>query len=198
MCFLFFVLSWFLFFLCELSGLFMSEKALTLISGGIKSGKSSWAQQQGEKISGTRAFIATAQALDDEMKNRIAKHRQSRGDAWVTFEEPKDLASLVDDISNRFDIILIDCLTIWLSNLLTIYRMDEEAAAQQIVGLSACFSRAASRLFVISNETGMGIIPADALSRLYQRLLGRLNSQVAAAADEVYLMVSGIPVKIKP
>ena len=176
----------------------MAERTLTLVTGGIKSGKSSWALQQGEKLSGARAFIATAQALDDEMKNRIAKHRQSRGDAWVTFEEPKDLVPLVDDITGRFDIILIDCLTIWLSNLLTIYSMDEEAAAQQIVGLSACLSRTASRVYVISNETGMGIIPADPLSRLYQRLLGRLNSEVAAAADEVYLMVSGIPVKIKP
>jgi adenosylcobinamide kinase/adenosylcobinamide-phosphate guanylyltransferase len=176
----------------------MAEKTLTLVTGGIKSGKSSWAQQQAERLSGTRAFVATAQALDDEMKDRILKHRQARGDAWVTFEEPKDLAPLVDDITGRFDIILIDCLTIWLSNLLTIFRMDEEAVQQQIAGLSACFNRVSSRVFVISNETGMGIIPADPLSRLYQRLLGRLNSEVAAAADEVYLMVSGIPVKIKP
>jgi adenosylcobinamide kinase/adenosylcobinamide-phosphate guanylyltransferase len=176
----------------------MANRSLTLVTGGIKSGKSFWAQQQAERISGTRAFVATAQALDDEMKDRIAKHRQARGDAWVTFEEPKDLVLLVDDITGRFDIILIDCLTIWLSNLLTIFRMDEEAVQQQIAGLSACFNRVSSRVFVISNETGMGIIPADPLSRLYQRLLGRLNSEVAAAADEVYLMVSGIPVKIKP
>jgi adenosylcobinamide kinase/adenosylcobinamide-phosphate guanylyltransferase len=176
----------------------MPEKILTLVTGGIKSGKSSWAQQQAERLSGTRAFVATAQALDDEMKDRIAKHRQARGDAWVTFEEPKDLVSLMDDITGRFDIVLIDCLTIWLSNLLTICQMDEEAAVRQIAGLSACFSRTSSRVFVISNETGMGIIPADPLSRLYQRLLGSLNSEVAAAADEVYLMVSGIPVKIKP
>jgi adenosylcobinamide kinase/adenosylcobinamide-phosphate guanylyltransferase len=176
----------------------MANRSLTLVTGGIKSGKSSWAQQQAERLSGTRAFVATAQTLDDEMKDRILKHRQARGDAWVTFEEPKDLAPLVDDITGRFDIILIDCLTIWLSNLLTIFRMDEEAVQQQIAGLSACFNRVSSRVFVISNETGMGIIPADPLSRLYQRLLGRLNSEVAAAADEVYLMVSGIPVKIKP
>ena len=176
----------------------MSGKLLTLVTGGIKSGKSSWAQQQAERLNGTRAFVATAQALDDEMKDRIAKHRQARGDAWVTFEEPKDLVPLVDDITGRFDIVLIDCLTIWLSNLLTLYRMDEEAVQQQIAGFSACFSRLSSRVFVVSNETGMGIIPADALSRLYQRLLGRLNSEVAALAGEVYLIVSGIPVKIKP
>ena len=176
----------------------MSEKKLTLVTGGIKSGKSSWAQQQAEHLNGTRAFVATALALDDEMKSRIAKHRQSRGDAWVNFEEPKDLVPLLDDISGRFDIILIDCLTVWVSNLLTIYGLDEEAAAKQISGLSACFSRLTTRDFVVSNETGMGIIPADPLSRLYQRLLGRLNSEVAAAADAVYLMVSGIPVKIKP
>ena len=177
---------------------YMTPKNLTLVTGGIKSGKSSWAQQQAERLSGTRAFVATAQALDDEMKDRIAKHRQARGDAWVTFEEPKDLVPLVDDITGRFDIVLIDCLTIWLSNLLTIFRMDENAVQQQIAGLSAGFNRVSSRVFVISNETGMGIIPADPLSRLYQRLLGRLNSEVAAAADAVYLMVSGIPVKIKP
>ena len=176
----------------------MAEKTLTLVTGGIKSGKSFWAQQQAERLSGTRAFVATAQALDDEMKERIAKHKQARGDAWVTFEEPKDPVTLVNDITGRFDIILIDCLTIWVSNLLTIYQMDEDAAAQQIAGLSACLSRAAAQVFVISNETGMGIIPADALSRLYQRLLGSLNSKVAAAADEVYLMVAGIPVRIKP
>lgn len=176
----------------------MPEKTLTLVTGGIKSGKSSWAQQQGEKISGARAFVATALALDDEMKDRILKHRQARGEAWVTFEEPKDLVPLLEDISGRFDIILVDCLTIWLSNLLTMYGMDEEAAALQIGGLGACFNRLPSCVFVVSNETGMGIIPADPLSRLYQRLIGRLNSEVAAAADEVYLMVSGIPVKIKP
>jgi adenosylcobinamide kinase / adenosylcobinamide-phosphate guanylyltransferase len=175
----------------------MPEKTLTLVTGGIKSGKSSWAQQQAEKLSGTRTFIATAQALDDEMKDRIAKHRQARGDAWVTFEEPKDLVQLVDDITGRFDVILIDCLTIWVSNLLTIFNMNEEAAAREITALSACLKRVAFKAFVISNETGMGIIPADPLSRLYQRLLGRLNSEVAALADEVYLMVSGIPVKIK-
>jgi len=176
----------------------MTPKTLTLVTGGIKSGKSSWAQQQAEKLSGTRAFVATAQALDDEMKDRIRQHRQARGDAWTTFEEPKDLVPLVDDITGRFDIVLIDCLTIWLSNLLTILRMDEEATVQQITGLVNCFRKISSRVFVVSNETGLGIIPADALSRLYQRLLGRLNSEVAAAADEVYLMVSGIPVKIKP
>jgi adenosylcobinamide kinase / adenosylcobinamide-phosphate guanylyltransferase len=176
----------------------MAERTLTLITGGIKSGKSSWTQQQAELLNGSRAFVATALALDDEMKSRIAKHRQFRGDAWVTFEEPKDLVLLVDDISDRFDIILIDCLTVWLSNLLTIYGLNEEAAVKQISGLSACFSRLTPRAFVVSNETGMGIIPADPLSRLYQRLLGRLNSEVAAAADAVYLMVSGIPVKIKP
>ncbi|MCX5903913.1 MAG: bifunctional adenosylcobinamide kinase/adenosylcobinamide-phosphate guanylyltransferase [Proteobacteria bacterium] len=176
----------------------MPEKTLTLVTGGIKSGKSAWAQQQAERLSGTRAFVATALPLDDEMKTRIRRHREARGDAWVTFEKPKDLVPLLDDISGRFDIILVDCLTIWLSNLLTMYGMDEEAAARQIAGLSACFNRVSSRVFVISNETGMGIIPADPLSRLYQRLLGSLNSEVAAAADEVYLMVSGIAVNIKP
>jgi adenosylcobinamide kinase/adenosylcobinamide-phosphate guanylyltransferase len=176
----------------------MAEKSLTLVTGGIKSGKSSWAQQQAELLSGTRAFVATAQALDDEMQKRIAKHRQARGDAWVTFEEPKDLAPLVDDLSARFDIILIDCLTVWLSNLLTLFNRDEADAEKQITGLVHCLSTVSIRVFAVSNETGMGIIPADPLSRLYQRLLGSLNSQVAAAADEVYLMVSGIPVKIKP
>jgi adenosylcobinamide kinase/adenosylcobinamide-phosphate guanylyltransferase len=174
------------------------QESLVLITGGIKSGKSSRAQQLGEAIDGKRAFVATALPLDDEMQERIKKHQSERGDRWATFEEAKDIVQLLEDLSERFDVILIDCITLWLSNLLTIYNFDTSAIRQQSDELIVALNQRKAKIILVTNEVGMGIIPADSLSRSYQNLLGTVNRNISDAADAVYFMVSGIPVKIKP
>ncbi len=176
----------------------MANQKLTLVTGGIKSGKSSLALKMGEEIIGHRAFIATALPLDDEMQQKIKLHQEERGSRWTTFEEPKDIISLIDGITNKFDVILIDCLTLWLSNLLTVYHMDSAAIQQKYKELIACLKKQDANIIIVTNEVGMGIIPSDSLSRSFQNLLGKLNREIAQLADNVFFMVSGLPVKVKP
>ena len=170
---------------------------IILVTGGMKSGKSTWAMHFGENCASTRAFIATATACDDEMKRKIIAHQRERGDRWNTFEESRAVAQLLKNIEKDFDIVLIDCLTIWVSNLLTIYRLTEDTVLQEIDILMEALRESQTRVILVSNEVGMGIMPADSLSRSYQRLLGSVNKKIAGIADSVYFMVSGIPQKIK-
>jgi len=173
------------------------EKEIILVTGGVKSGKSYWALQCGEEKGSERAFIATATALDMEMERRILKHQKERGDRWTTFEEPRDVSGLFERIKEGFDVVLIDCLTLWVSNLLTIYNMTEDSILQETGKFISALERDASRIILVTNEVGMGIIPADHVSRSCQDLLGSLNRGAAGIADSVYLMVSGIAQKIK-
>lgn len=173
------------------------NSSLILVTGGIKSGKSAYAQQLGEEVTGNRAFIATALALDEEMRERIRKHQADRRDKWETFEEPRDIGPLIERLSGIFGIILVDCLTMWISNLLTVHNLGPETIEKHAYELIKSLSARKSKIILVTNEVGMGIIPADSLSRSYQNLLGRLNRNIAAIADAVYLLVSGIPVAIK-
>ena len=170
---------------------------ITLITGGVASGKSAWALKLGETCGSNRAFLATATAQDAEMQQKIDTHRQERGNRWQTFEEPRDIAGTLEKIDGRFDVVIVDCLTLWVSNLLTLFGLSEHAAGQECARLVAAAHHAASPLILVSNEVTMGIMPADALSRSYQRLLGRLNKDMAAVAGTVYYMVCGIAQKIK-
>jgi adenosylcobinamide kinase/adenosylcobinamide-phosphate guanylyltransferase len=170
---------------------------ITVVTGGIKSGKSLWAQQRGESINGNRAFIATALALDEEMTERIKKHQTERAGKWITYEESLNVVPLIEDLAVRFDVMLLDCLTMWVSNLLTVYNASAELVQEKSDELTACLAGKKSHIIMVTNEVGMGIIPSDPLSRAYQRLLGRLNRGVTFVASELYMMVSGVPVKIK-
>jgi adenosylcobinamide kinase/adenosylcobinamide-phosphate guanylyltransferase len=170
---------------------------IILVTGGMKSGKSTWALEIGEKSASNRAFIATATAGDDEMKRKIIAHQSERGDRWNTFEEPRTVAQLLKDIEKDFKIVLIDCMTLWVSNLLTIYSLTEDAVIQEIDALMEALRESSTPVILISNEVGMGIMPADSLSRCYQRLLGSVNKKIAGIADSVYFMVAGISQKIK-
>ena len=170
---------------------------ITIVTGGIKSGKSLWAQKFGESICGSRAFIATALALDEEIQQRIKKHQFDRANKWTTWEEPLDIVPLLEDLTAKFDVVLLDCLTMWVSNLLTVYNLSEEQVKQKSDDLIACLSGKNSQIILVTNEVGMGIIPNDQLSRSFQSLLGRLNREVAYVADNLYLMVSGIPIEVK-
>jgi adenosylcobinamide kinase/adenosylcobinamide-phosphate guanylyltransferase len=174
----------------------MSEKSggIVFIVGGAKSGKSSFALAKAETFAGRKAFIATAESLDDEMKERIQRHRDQRGENWETFEEPKEMARVLKEVKVGYSAALIDCLTLWLSNLL---HSRQDPDREIAFFLSALREGGHPPFFIVSNEVGMGIVPENALARRFRDLAGRLNQEVAAIADEVYLVTAGIPLRIK-
>ena len=189
----------------------LSTPRLILILGGARSGKSAFAEQLAASSGQSIAFIATATAGDDEMRARIARHRASRPAHWHTIEEPFDLAGAVQHAATLADVLLLDCITLWLSNYLS--RQDETndraigtsnplfdaAATQEIQNLLAAFASLdpCKTLIVITNEVGLGIVPAYPLGRLYRDTLGLVNQRLAEAAQRVYLLIAGIAVDIK-
>lgn len=164
-----------------------------LVLGGARSGKSRRAEALAEASGRALIYIATAEALDDEMRERIACHRASRAEGWRTVEAPRALAAAIaaEDASDR--VLVIDCLTLWLSNLL-IADDDLEAAGD---ALAAEVVRLRGEIIFVSNEVGFGIVPDNALARRFRDAAGRLNQRIAAACDAVELVVAGIPVKVK-
>jgi adenosylcobinamide kinase/adenosylcobinamide-phosphate guanylyltransferase len=165
------------------------------VIGGARSGKSSFALEKAGSFPGKKAYIATAEALDEEMKERIEKHRGERGKDWETFEEPIKMAGVLREMGNGYAAAVIDCLTLWLSNLL----LRPENPEAEIEGFLAFLKEGDHPpFFVVSNEVGMGIVPGNAISRRFRDLAGRLNQEVAGIADEVYFVTAGIPVRIKP
>ena len=174
----------------------MSAKNI-LITGGCRSGKSRYALELAKSISGTKRFIATAEALDDEMRQRIDQHRQERGKDWQTIEEPLEISRILQQLGKEPGPVIVDCLTLWLSN-----RLMQEDSRQTIMNeieqvLKSISGQAATFIF-ITNEVGDGIVPENKLAREFRDLAGEINQRVAEFCDEVFVMVSGIPVKIKP
>lgn len=173
---------------------------IILITGGARSGKSAFALRQASLYSGKKAYIAAAEPLDNEMQERIEKHKIQRGKEWDAFEEPIKIADVIRETMGRYPVIVLDCLTLWLSNLLT-RQNDEEIVKIEledfITALKSFQSLSGSQLIIVSNEVGMGIVPDNALSRRFRDLAGVLNQKVAELADEAYLLVSGMPIKIK-
>jgi adenosylcobinamide kinase/adenosylcobinamide-phosphate guanylyltransferase len=171
---------------------------LIFITGGARSGKSKLALQLAERAGGKVAFIATARAGDDEMAERILIHQKSRPKEWTTVEEPKDMPSVLSELADH-DLVIIDCLTLLLSNLmLDDNGLDETGGIlgkmEDLVKASRNFK---GTVIIVSNEVGMGIVPENELARKFRDLAGRANQIMVNAADEVYLCVSGIPVKLK-
>ena len=173
----------------------MSSK-LILITGGARSGKSAFAEKLADDIAGKRAYLATAQALDAEMVERIEHHRKRRGDAWDTFEEPLAIAELVRKLQGRYSVVLLDCLTLWLSNVMARRSRDEEVL-EEVEDLAAALRSFDGSLFAVSNEVGLGIVPDNALARRFRDLAGFLNQRIAREADEAYFLAAGLPMKIK-
>jgi len=169
---------------------------LYFITGGARSGKSSFAEKLALDMTGKRAYIATAQALDDEMSARIEKHRIKRGNSWDTYEEPLAVAELLRKLTNRYQIVLLDCLTLWLSNVMAHTDGDGgvTSCSDELVKAAKDFGGVC---IVVSNEVGLGIVPDNPLARKYRDFAGILNQKVAQAADEVYFTAAGIPLKIK-
>jgi adenosylcobinamide kinase/adenosylcobinamide-phosphate guanylyltransferase len=171
-----------------------------LILGGARAGKSTFALRLAEERAGECgiAFIATAQALDEEMASRIARHREERPAHWTTIEEPYqiDEALLQTPESN---VVIIDCLTLFVSNWLLRSEKECDASIQNIVKrLLATIHSQKRTIICVSNEVGLGIVPDTPLARTFRDLLGRVNQQFAEAADEVYLLVAGLPLRLKP
>ena len=170
---------------------------LILVMGGARAGKSSFALRLAEEHASV-AFIATAQALDHEMAARIARHREERPPDWLTIEEPYAL----DDAlirATEADVVIVDCLTLFVSNWLLRSEDDNAPAIQQTTERFLARVQSGTKTVIcVSNEAGLGIVPENALARTFRDLLGRVNQQFAAAADEVYMLVAGLPLRLKP
>ncbi len=179
----------------------ISSKTLTLVLGGVRSGKSHYAQdlvaQSVVNGLGRVAFIATAEALDDEMQQRITRHREERPAGWTTLEAPVALEDAILQCSGNFDIVLVDCLTLWTSNLMTAEDSDSERIFARAAGLCEALRQVTSSVILVSNEVGSGIVPESSAGRLYRDLLGGVNQRVAAIADKVLLLVAGYPLTVK-
>ena len=171
------------------------QSKLIFVLGGAASGKSQAALDLAGP-GGPRAFVATGQALDREMKVRIERHRATRSPEWETEEVLTDLAKWFIDNSQSYHAIVIDCLTLWLSNV-TGKRQDNVAVSKATANLLQTIRATRARVVVVSNELGLGLVPATKAVRAFRDLAGRVNQQVAAEADEVYLVVSGLPLRLK-
>jgi adenosylcobinamide kinase/adenosylcobinamide-phosphate guanylyltransferase len=166
--------------------------SLTFIIGGARSGKSVHAERLIAKLPPPWIYIATAQAFDDEMRERIAMHQDRRDAGWRTLEAPLDLAGALQQVGEGAA-VLVDCLTLWLSN----HMLAEHDVTQECDRLEGALARPKGPWFVVSNEVGMGIVPDNQLARRFRDEAGRLNQRIAAVADRVILMAAGLPIEVK-
>lgn len=172
----------------------MTNKVV-LITGGARSGKSRYAEERARETGARRLYLATAEAKDEEMARRIAAHRERRGDGWLTVEEPIELPRELLRRRGEVDCALVDCLTLWTSNLLLLH--DVEAVTKKIDELINALTLLDFHVFFVTNEVGSAIVPDNALARSFRDLVGWTNQRVAQSADEVVLMVAGLPVFVK-
>ena len=176
---------------------------LILITGGARSGKSGFAERlamQGNRV----LFVATAEALDDDMARRITAHRGNRPAEWDTLEEPRSLPEAISRkaaaANSAYDTVIVDCLTIWVSNLLLLHEGNADVEARIVDAAEKLLDVRQSsdaRWIVVTNEVGLGVVPSSSLGRTYRDALGRVNSLVASHADKVYLMAAGLALDLK-
>lgn len=164
-----------------------------LVLGGARSGKSAFAERLVVETGLSRHYVATGRALDDEMRDRIARHRADRGEGWQTHEEPLDLVARLETLDAAANVILVDCLTLWVTNLM----MEERGMAAEFSRLAAFVPRARAKLVIVSNEVGLGIVPENRMARDFRDHSGRLHQAIAASAAEVYFIAAGLPLKMK-
>jgi adenosylcobinamide kinase/adenosylcobinamide-phosphate guanylyltransferase len=197
------------------------SKKIVFITGGVRSGKSSFALKEASKFSGKKLYIATAEALDEEMRERIEDHKINRGKDWDTYEEPIKIADVIKNIEDQYSVIVIDCLTLWLSNLIHSglnIEIEIEHLISSLVTIHSLTNQPYFNntmkiipphpplvkggrgdyqvIFIVSNEVGMGIVPKNEMARNFRDMAGFLNQKIAEIADEVYLVTVGIPMKI--
>jgi adenosylcobinamide kinase / adenosylcobinamide-phosphate guanylyltransferase len=173
----------------------MNARRITLVLGGARSGKSTYAERLARETGLRRFYLATAQAFDDEMRERIQHHRESRvADGWTTVEEAMDMPAALARATAADSIVLIDCLTLWLSNLV----LAEHDVARAQMELLEALAAARGPIILVSNEVGLGIVPETPLGRRFRDAQGRLNQAVAAFADSVVFVAAGLPLILKP
>ncbi len=170
---------------------------LTLITGGARSGKSSFALELAERKYSRRVFIATAVPLDEEMKKRILQHQKKRRALFHTVEEPVHLERAVAALPLDTDVAVVDCLTVWLGNLYHHLHEDEATVRARIEGFLKALDQVSCDLILVTNEVGWGIVPENPMARAYRDILGLLNRRIAEKADHVYLLCCGIPLMLK-
>jgi len=174
---------------------------LLLITGGARSGKSAYAQQRAEAYDGSKCFIATCPPLDHEMEQRILLHQQDReGKGWHTFEEQLDIETVIGE--QQYDVFLVDCLTLWVNNILYFNEKKEKNCTEQTIAalsnqLITTIQSIDSKVILVTNEVGMSIVPENSSARLYRDLVGRCNQLIGQSADEVVVVQCGVPLKIK-
>jgi len=165
---------------------------ITLVVGGARSGKSRYAEQLAKGVK-RKTYIATALPFDGEMRERIRLHQDRRGEGWVTIETELDLAGALEKTACPNAFVLIDCLTVWLNNLAH-HRVDIHSEVDR---LCDCLARRKGHVVLVANEVGMGIVPGNALARQFRDEAGRLNQKIAEIADDVVMMVAGLPMFLK-
>ncbi len=172
-----------------------AKNSFVLVLGGARSGKSAFALNFAAGLGGAKTFVATAEASDVEMVERIAAHRAERGPEWAVVEEPTALAAVILKASPG-GVLLIDCLTLWLSNL-SGDGLDDKAVLAEAEELAGVVVAGSTSVVAVSNEVGSGIVPDNALGRRFRDLAGAVNRRLAEAADSVYLITAGLPLKLK-
>ena len=170
----------------------ISNSRIILVTGGARSGKSALAERIAGQFDMPRIYIATATAGDEEMSRRIARHREMRGTGWQTVEESRDLGAALAATDGQ-GVRLVDCLTLWLANLFEAHDPDAETAR-----LCAALAAQESPVVLVTNELGLGIVPENSLARRFRDAHGLMNQAVAAASDQVWMSVSGLPLRLKP
>jgi adenosylcobinamide kinase/adenosylcobinamide-phosphate guanylyltransferase len=170
---------------------------ITLVLGGARSGKSRFALELAGKVEGNKVFLATAQPLDQEMARRIEKHQKARGPDWITLEEPLDLIGALKKAKPLAKVVVLDCLTLWLGNLMTHLGEEEALIQERITQFLAFLPDYSLPLILVSNEVGLGIVPEAPVARLFRDIAGFLHQELAKIAQKVYFLTAGLPVKIK-
>jgi adenosylcobinamide kinase / adenosylcobinamide-phosphate guanylyltransferase len=173
------------------------KRGCMLVLGGAKSGKSSFALKICNDLNKKHVFLATAQALDQEMKERIRRHQAERGDRWTTVEEPLELVARIRELDRDDTVILIDCLTLWLNNLFMKYETEHDAVYQAIEELAALLPDIRGAVVMVSNEVGAGIVPENSLSRRFRDTAGLLNQRMARLARKVVVTFAGLAMVLK-
>ena len=183
------------------------KSQIILCSGGARSGKSEFAERLALATKGRKAYVATGQAFDEEMVDRIKKHQERRGDIWTNFEVPLYLAKEWQHISNAADVILIDCLTMFATNHMMIHgsiqgqkdanRLEDAVLSELEALLHSITSSDDKTVIFVTNEIGLGIVPDNKLARYFRDIAGRVNRTVATVADKLYLTISGVTIELK-
>lgn len=171
-------------------------KQIIFVTGGCRSGKSRFALEYADTHFKSKIFLATAPALDDEMKRRIKAHQEARGPEWSTIEEQTDIAKAVATVETDYEVILIDCMTLWLSNLLMAGEPESEILARTESFIEV-IQKVPQSLIIVSNEVGYGIVPVNDMARQFRDIMGTVNQRLAACADVVIWTVVGLPQVIK-